>query len=279
MKFLTFLFALRIGLVSWSQSIYGSISSTYSIIPQNIHQPASEIINTHHDISLPGFQRYENYSFKQSSQTNLSFGHLFKNKFGYELSGAYLKPIAVSDNSENMIRTMKGDFFLASAKFIINIPLNNFEIYTKIGVNVATGKMNYKQSLNTNKPEEIALIYKYNQDVSMGFNASIGFNFPISKRFSIFSELAFISQSFSPRKGEMVKYTSGGIDVSSWVTNFPYQYLIDFGSEYEWNLFGPDNGSQPQKLYRRSYAIGGYGLTIGAKYELWRKKIKSEISF
>lgn len=272
MKLLPFLFVLGMSLISHSQSIYGSISSTYSIIPQNNQQPASEIINTYHHISLPGFLRYENYSFKQSSQTALSFGHQFKNKFGYELSGAYLKPIAVCDNSENMIRTMKGDFFQTSAKFIINIPLNHFEIYTKIGVNVATGKMNFKQSLNTNKPEEIVLIYKYNQDVSMGFNASIGFNFPISKRFSIFTELVLISQSFSPRKGEMTKFTQDGNDVSSWVNNFPYRYQIEFGDEYQWSFFGPDNDINPQKLYRRSYALSGYGLTIGAKYVLWEKK-------
>ncbi len=272
MKLMPFLFVLGMSLISHSQSIYGSISSTYSIIPQNNQQPASEIVNSIHNISLPWFQRYENYSFKQASQTAVSFGHLFNNNFGYELSGSYLKPNSVSDNDEIANRTLNGNFFQTSVKFIINIPLNHFEIYSKIGVNVATGKMNYKQSLYTNKPEEIVLIYKYNEDVSIGFNASIGLNFPISKRISIFSELALISQSFSPRKGEMVKYTSGGFDESSWVTTKPYQYQIEFGSEYQWNLYGPDNGSQPQKLYRRSYALGGYGLTIGAKYVLWEKK-------
>lgn len=272
MKLLTFLFVLGISLFSWSQSIYGSISSTYSIIPQNNQQPASEIINTYHHISLPGFLRYENYSFKQSSQTAFSIGHLFKNEFGYELSGAYLKPISIFENTENMNRTMRGDFFQASAKFIINIPFNKFDVFTKIGLNLASGKLTYIQTMNQDIPNEIILAYKYNKNISLGFNASFGFNFPISKRFSIFTELAFISQSFSPRKGEMTKFTQDGNDVSSWVNNFPYRYQIDFGSEYEWNLFGPDNGSQPQKLYRRSYAIGGYGLTIGAKYVLWEKK-------
>ena len=46
MKLLTFLFVFGISLEFWSQSIYGSISSTYSFIPQNNQQPASEIVNS-----------------------------------------------------------------------------------------------------------------------------------------------------------------------------------------------------------------------------------------
>lgn len=259
-------------LISHSQSIYGSISSTYSIIPQNNQQPASEIINTYHHISLPGFLRYENYSFKQVSQTALSFGHLFKNKFGYELSGAYLKPNSVSDNDENMNRTMSGELFQTSAKFIVTIPLESIDVFTKIGLSLATGKLTYTQTMNHNNTNEIILVYDYNKNVSMGFNASFGFNFPISKRFSIFSELTFTAQSFSPKKGEMSKFTQEGNDVSSWVNNFPYRYQIEFGDEYQWSFFGPDNGINPQKLYRRSYTLGGYGLTIGVKYVLWEKK-------
>ena len=121
MKLLTFLFVIGMSLISHSQSIYGSISSTYSIIPQNNQQAASEIINTYHHISLPGFLRYENYSFKQVLKLTLSFGYIITNNIGFELSGAYLKSNSVSDNDEIINITFRGNIFKTSYKFIVNI--------------------------------------------------------------------------------------------------------------------------------------------------------------
>lgn len=255
--------------------MYGSISTSYLQIQQNQNQPASEIVNAIHEISLPWFKRYENYSFKYASNKAINFGHMLTTNFGYELSVSYLKPLNVNDNFDenfdDINRTMKGDFFQSFAKFVFNIPVKKINVYSKIGLNVVTGKMSYTQSLYTNKPEEIILKYDYTKNLSLGFNASIGFDFPILNRLSIFSELALISQSFSPKKGEMVQYTSGGIDQSMYFNNKPYNYQIDFGEEYQWQMYGANDGIDPQKLYRRTYSLGGYGLTLGVKYCFWKK--------
>jgi hypothetical protein len=274
MKLLTFLFVLGISLVSWSQSIYGSVSNTYSFVQQNDHQAPSQIINSYPLIWYNSLYRTEGYTFKQLNRSELSFGHMLNSNFGYELSLAYLKPTTITDKSENIIRTLEGDFVQGLAKFILNVPLDRFDIYTKIGVNVITGSLKFNQSLDVNTANELLWNYKYYDNFSLGFNASIGLNYRISDRFSLFTELSLLSQSFSPKKGEVTRFSISGVNQLDQLNESPYFSQIEFGDEYQYDEVNPNNtnNNNPQKLYRRNYTLGGYGLTIGAKYVLWEKK-------
>jgi hypothetical protein len=274
MKLLPFLFMLGMSLVSRSQNIYGSVSNTYYFVQQNDHQAPSQIINSYPLIWYNSLYRTEGYIFKQLNRSELSFGHMLNSNFGYELSLAYLKPTTITDKSENIIRTLKGDFVQGLAKFILNVPLDRFDIYTKIGVNIITGSLKFNQSLDANTANELLWNYKYYDNFSLGFNASIGLNYRISDRFSLFTELSFLSQSFSPKKGEATRFSISGVNQLNELNEFPYFSKIEFGDEYQYEYANPNNtnNDNPQKLYRRSYALGGYGLTIGAKYVLWEKK-------
>jgi hypothetical protein len=274
MKLLTFLFVFGISLVSWSQIIYGSVSNTYYFVQQNDHQAPSQIINSYPLIWYNSLYRTEGYIFKQLNRSELSFGHMLNSNFGYELSLAYLKPTTITDKSENIIRTLKGDFVQGLAKFILNVPLDRFDIYTKIGVNIITGSLKFNQSLDVNTANELLWNYKYYDNFSLGFNASIGLNYRLSDRFSLFTELSFLSQSFSPKKGEVTRFSISGVNQLDQLNESPYFSQIEFGDEYQYDEVNPNNtnNNNPQKLYRRNYTLGGYGLTIGAKYVLWEKK-------
>jgi len=274
MKFTVLLIGLATSFYSRPQSIYGSISSTYTFIPQTNHEPASFIVNTHNNILFPWFWREENHQFKQAFSTEISFGQLLNSHFGYEISTAYLKPISLNENNEFFLRQFKGDFVQAFVKLLINIPLDRIDIYSKIGLNIATGRLIYNQTTNSNTNNERTLNYKYFDNISLGFNASVGLNYPISKRFSIFTELKLTSQAFSPKKGEVTNCSFAGTNELNSMKDHPYWYQIDFGNENQFQFMTMNNDEEPQKLYRRSYVLGGYGFTIGAKYTLWKKKRK-----
>ena len=47
--------------------------------------------------------------------------------------------------------------------------------------------------------------------------------------------------------------------------------LKKFDLESEWLNYNSTDNSKPQKLYARSYALGGLDLTVGLKYMLWSR--------
>lgn len=276
MKYVILLSILTSSLFSWSQNIYGSISGGY-LFNSNNDQPPSFIVNSYHQISLPWFWRQEDYSFKNSLHADLSFGHMLTENIGYELSGGYLKPMSVSDNSDYGKRIMTGDFYQASAKVVLSIPMKKFDFYTKLGVNMANGKMTYLQTIeyanvNSSGIPETLLEYEYKGPVSFGFNGAFGIDVPISKKVSFFTEVCFLSQSFSPKSGKISRFLSNGTDYLANYNYDPYYSQIEFGDESEWYLWTSEDTNQPQKLYKRSYSLGGYRLTFGFKFTFWTKK-------
>lgn len=276
MKFLLFIALSITSFPSWSQHIYGSVSGGY-LYNSFDNQSPSYIVNTYQQVVSPWFWRQENYSFQNILHADMHFGHMFTKNMGYELSGSYVKPMDLTDNSENIKRIMKGNFFQASLKVVLSVPMEKFDVYTKIGLNLAGGKMNYSQrfkdpNASSSENSEEILEYAYRDPFSLGFNGTLGMNFPISKRVSIFTEMNFIQQLFTPKQGKIVKNTSNGKDLLANSNPTPYYSQIEFGNESEWYNYTSTNTSQAQKLYKRAYSIGGYGLTIGVKFILWQKK-------
>jgi hypothetical protein len=117
-----------------------------------------------------------------------------------------------------------------------------------------------------------SLTYTYTSPISLGYNGAIGVNVPVSKRFSFFTEVRYINQTFSPKNGKMTGYSYNGSDLLANNDFQPYYAQIEFGTESEWlNYNGTDN-SKPQKLYARSYVLGGLDFTVGLKYLLWSRR-------
>ena len=171
---------------------------------------------------------------------------------------------------------MTGSFIQTSGKIIVSIPMKKFDIYTKLGLNMATGKMTYLQTIedgnfNSSGISEASLEYEYKGPLFLGFNGALGMNVPISKKLSFFSELVFFNQVFSPKNGKMIGYSINGTDQLAQNDYDPYYSEIEFGDDSEWYYWNSDDTSQSQKLYKHSYSLGGYGLTVGFKFILWKK--------
>lgn len=275
MKILFTFFTLSMSLISWSQQIYGSLSSGF-LLNSNNNQSPSYIVNTIHQVSLPWFWRPENYAFNNSVHTDLNFGHQLTEQIGYELSFSYLKPNSVSENMSYGQKIMSGDFFQSAAKLMLTFPLKRIDLYTKIGINTVKGKMTYLQTIedgnfNSLGTATASLTYTYSSPISIGFNGAIGVNVPFSKKFSFFSEVRYIHQAFTPKKGKMTGYIYNGSDLIA-NNDFPTYYaFIEFGKESEWQNYNSGDNSKPQKLYEHSYALGGLDFTAGLRYVLWSK--------
>ena len=273
MKSICFLAFFASSFFSWSQYIYGSISSGYQL-NSKIDQAPSYLVNTFHQVTLPWLWSQENFAFKSSSLAELHFGHMLTPRIGYELTGAYLKPMAVANNPDFGQKIMTGDFYQAAAKLVLAIPIKQFELYTKLGLNIANGRIAYLQTIedgnfNAFGIAEAVLNYTYKSPLSFGFNGAVGVNVPITKKCSFFTELRLTSQTLTPKSGQISQYTLDGSDLT---TNLdPYYAQISFGDESEWLYYNADDISQAQKLYKRSYALGGFGCSVGLRVVLWAK--------
>jgi len=273
MKIICFLAFFASSFLSWSQYIYGSISSGYQL-NSKLDQAPSYMVNTFHQVTLPWLWGQENYAFKSSSLAELHFGHMLSPRIGYELSGAYLKPMAIADNPDFGQKMLSGDFYQAAAKLVVAIPIKEFELYTKLGLNIANGRITYLQTIedgnfNSFGVAEALLNYTYKSPLSFGFNGAVGVNVPITKKCSFFTELRLTSQTLTPKSGKISQFTLDGSDLT--MNLDPYYAQIAFGDESEWLYYNSDDLSQAQKLYKRSYALGGFGCSVGLRVVLWAK--------
>ncbi len=275
MKFLLFLITLILCQFSWGQHIYGSVSVGYQHINQG-SQPPSYIVNTYHQISNPWFWRLEDLSFSDAISSDLSFGHMLTDNIGYELSGSYFKPLTVAENDGYTERQFSGRFLRGSAKLILSVPIKKFDLYTKLGVNYTVGKLFHYQRMY-NKGElplsfdESTLKYEYTGGSKLGYNLALGTSYNFNNWLSLFTEIYAIYQPFEPSKGQRTEQTTDGVDEMQY-NDDPYFSQVQFGDESEWYYYTSDDKSQPQKLYKRNYSLGGIGINLGIKFTLWSKK-------
>jgi hypothetical protein len=274
MRCLLFLITIGLPLFSSAQSFYGSFSGGY-VFYSRIDQPPSYFVNSYHQVTSPWFWQLESFDFQDGFHADVTLGQMLTKNVGYELSGSYLKPLSVDNNSSVGDRILSGQFVQTAAKVVVSIPYKRFDFYAKVGINVAMGKMQFHQSFKHDGSSslsfsEATLVYEYQHGVSLGFTGSLGMNFPVSKRFSVFSEITFNNQVYSPKSGKMIEFTADGVDQLAYL-NEPYFSEIDFGEESEWQYYNSDDKTQPQKLYSRGFSLGGIGLTVGMRFVLWEK--------
>jgi hypothetical protein len=275
MKFLLFLNTLILCQFSWGQHIYGSVSVGFQRINQG-SQPPSYIVNTYHQISNPWFWRLEDLSFSDAICSDLSFGHMLTYNIGYELSSSYFKPSTVAEDDGYTERQFSGRLLRGSAKFILSLPIKKFDLYSKLGVNYTVGKLFYYQRMY-NKGElqlsfdETTLKYEYTGGSKLGYNLALGTSYNFNNWLSLFAEIYAIYQPFEPSKGQRIEQTIDGVDEMQYADD-PYFSQVQFGDESEWYYYSSDDKSQPQKLYKRNYSLGGIGINLGIKFIIWSNK-------
>lgn len=275
MKILPFIIALLICQVSWTQNIYGSVSGGYQRVVQE-SQPPLRIVNSSHTLADPWFTKPVYLSFSEVLRTDLNLGHFLTKNLGYELSGSYLKPLTEITDDGYTNSQLSGRFYQASFKVILSKKINRFDVYAKMGVNFAKGIMYYDQKVygldyQVHGRNEARSIYEYSDGAQWGFNSALGFSFNLNHRLSVFSEVYAIYQPFEPERGQMTHLTYDDENMMQY-DNDPYSSEIQFVEESNSYYYDIGETSQPEKMYKRSYSLGGIGINLGVKVILFAKK-------
>lgn len=276
MKYLFLVVTIFMLQIARSQSFYGSASAGYQYI-LNQYQAPSLLTNSYHQISSPWFWGNQNFEFEHMLTADVSFGYFFNDNIGIEVSGSYLKPKTLTSFDGFTSKEFLGNFWRVNPKLVLQVPIKSFDLFTKIGGTIGSGKILFRQEFQNDGSLSLSydvqtMAYEYTEALSFGFSASIGVSKSISKHIELFSEIQLIHHTFSPTKGKMTEYTFGDIDGIEQYEYDSYFSEIEFGNESESYYWNSEDTSQPQKLYKRNYSLSGIGINLGIKITLWSKQ-------
>ena len=260
---------LSIGLSSYGQSIYGSISGGIQRVISYGTVPYVEMVNDIH--SVWNYNYRQSFSFDYLQHIDVHLGHRVNKKFGYELEASYIKPNTIQGvTSYKTTHEFSGHFIRLNPKVSWNIKDNNdYSIYVNIGPLVTMGKLIYQQKERNGYPP-LTLAYEYGGDLSFGVNGGIGFSVKLNKKIALNAEMRYAHQLYSPTYGKQIVSMHG--DYDDMPNAVPYFSEMEFGdTQYILNEDIGD-GSQSQKYYSRNYSLSGYGISLGITYTLWEKK-------
>jgi hypothetical protein len=217
-------------------------------------------------------------SFGQGASIDAYLGYWLKNHIGIELGLSYLQSSSFK-GSYSQDTVFKQDLTI-SANMLRAAPAlrltlgeedSKTNLFLKVGfVTRLAGKITNETTVfdiqsNTTTISET----KYSKGFSFGAMAGIGFCYKIKPQLKIFSELSFISQSWAPKNGDVVKYTVNGVDQMD-VLNSGNKH-IHFVDSYN-AVNTAQSTSVPSQELKQYHNFSSVGLKLGVLFAFGKKK-------
>jgi len=247
---------------------YGLGSSSQSLANTTKTSGSSSTITTEENVNL---------SLGKGLNFGGTFGYMLNKNIGAELGLSYLiggtttQKNASTGSSTNYYSTntdYSASMLRINPSIVIASGLDGINPYAKFGAVIGTGSftadVNESQTYSS-KTSVFKQTTKYSGGLAVGVSASLGASFKLNDKISLFGELALISLSYAPTKGEITAYTENGADkLSSLTTNDKQTDFVDKTTTT--STATPD--SQPNQQLKSKYPFGSFGLNIGLKYTL-----------
>jgi hypothetical protein len=225
-------------------------------------------------------------SYGSGISINAGYGMTLKGIIGFDVEVGYLMGkeydgISYKDTytetnyreTETFKQTRKTSGFSIAPAITLTAQDGKFLPYTRFGPVIGMYKMTSKWSADYYE-NDFGDVYsenylkfeeEYTGGISVGFKGSVGVIFNPASKFQIFSEVNFVSMSFTPKKGEITKVISQGQDVTS-----------DIPAEYKKFDFKDKLNSEPESegpiqigdRISEKHAMGSLSLQVGVRFKL-----------
>nr|WP_294862511.1 hypothetical protein [uncultured Fluviicola sp.] len=270
--FLNLIFFVLIQFTSQGQNLYVTVSSGY-----NFSFGTSNFDNYYHNKLVGAFytqnkDRFE-YSLGKGMNVNLGIGYKIKRNIGFELEGSYLMGIKTIGKTDYFVsdvfkKEIWGRFYRISPTVYVLQSLKRLSLKVSIGALAGFGKMYLNQSVTYNGGIPS---FEYENEFSgggyLGFKAGIGIVYPINSRLNLSADLNWVNAYFSPMRGRVNKFVSGGHDYTDildvWDREVKYSNSIDK------TFYTSD---EPAHMLRENFAASSIGLQVGIQWILWKKE-------
>lgn len=272
---LFFLFQINL---SQSQNLYVTASSGY-----NFSFGTSNFDNYNYNklvgVFYPGTKERFEYSLGKGVNFNIGIGYRIKQNIGLELEGSYLmglRNIGETDYfvSDVLKKEIWGRFYRISPVIYVLQPIKKLSLKLSIGALVGFGKMYLNQSVTYNGGIPS---FEYENEFSggtyLGFKAGIGVLYPINNHLSLSMDLNWVNAYFSPMRGRVKKFISGGNDYTDDL--YVWDREVRFSNKIDKMFYTQDD---PAHMLRKNFAASSIGLQVGIQWNLWTKiKSKDEV--
>jgi hypothetical protein len=279
--------------VAFGQGVYLELNSGYSLstASQNLGSNSS---STYSNGVYTGTEENVVGSLGKGLNVGFKIGYQFSENFALDIQTDYLFGAEYkSESSENFSYDFDGDTYSElynfnsnySAKMLRINPAVVFEVsknklspYARLGVVLGMGQINGSYGYNYTESypdfmggqetytssEEVAT--KLSGGLSIGASAELGLKVAISEKLSFIGGIKMNGMSFAPTRGEITRYTSDGIDITSQLTTSERE--AEFVNEIDYSSSSQQDDNKPSKELKSFYAFSSVGLSVGIRFSL-----------
>jgi hypothetical protein len=206
-------------------------------------------------------------SFGSGFSGNVAFGGSLGNgMLGYDLEVGYLTSKKYKSSDSYAFQDYEGKTeFTSKAQSIQFTPslsftagTGKFQPFARMGPVLAITTLKQDQDGSGTDQTSYHYTYKYTGGLSLGFKGALGVNYSLNDNLQLFTEMNFISMSYSARKREITEYTEDGEDRLDDIDED--DRTIDIEKEVE----GEGEGGFPPT--RDSVSMGSVGLQFGVRF-------------
>lgn len=218
------------------------------------------------------------YSLGKGVNFNFGLGYTMKRNIGFELEGSYLmgiKTIGRTDFFESDIfqKEIWSRFYIINPSIYFICPLKKLSMKMSIGGLTGFGKMYLNQSVTYNGGISS---FEYENEFSggyyAGFKAGIGVMYPINSRLNLSFDVNWINAWFSPTRGSVTKFVSGGHDYTDILDVWDRE--VKYSNSSDKQFYNPN---EPAHMLRENFVANSIGLQVGVQWSLWQRSVVSKI--
>ncbi len=210
-------------------------------------------------------------SFADGKVFSISTGYNFSKLIGLEIQ--YQKQrsnefqIHWYDPSYDQNSAIYANTWKVIPSLVINFPTQKIKTYTKFGVNLGRGTI-YRKNHYVSPGLNIDQVWNQEINVkqSIGIHSAIGASIPITKHFSLTSEIMISMASLITQSLTTTSFTDNGIDILNDLPISERELL--YTDSYNRDYRAPDNLNSPSIRTHEYYSMNGVSFNLGVRFHL-----------
>jgi len=242
--------------------------------------------------TMPGYVQNESFSYQigtildsisltkgtgslgKGMQIKGTIGYMLNKKIGLELNASYFCGSPLSrvfyttffydlTGYNNEKYTFTGRMLRLIPALQISTDAGPVKLYMKTGLVIGLlSKLKQTNKENCSGIHFYESEIEYSGGIPLGFNGTTGAVIKLNNRFSIYSEIDYIIQSWAPVKSEYIKNTSDNVDILSTMTNREKEtiYVDNLSS-----VSSETDQSLPRKDVKKYWPFNSLGINLGLR--------------
>jgi opacity protein-like surface antigen len=215
-------------------------------------------------------------SFGKGVNIGGTFGVMFNDNFGFDLSLSYLMggTTEMKDIEHNLAnnqtysntRILSANMLRVMPSLIVSAGFDKINPYAKLGLVIGAGSIKAEENTTYYSGNVDIEKWKYNGGLALGLNAALGVEINMNDNFAIFGELNTVNMSYAPTKGKCTENTKNGADQLAQMETIEKE--VEFVDEYTIDNTNDPSPALPAKRIKVKYPFSSVGVNFGVKISL-----------